>query len=181
MLRLRPYKDCDAKYIAGWIKTEKIFYQWSAGRYKEYPVKAEHIIDAYAQQMDNDGFFEMTAEDEGKPVGHLIMRFLDEERKILRFGFVVVDDEKRGMGYGKKMLVTALKYAFEILLVDKVTIGVFENNQAAYHCYKSVGFCEAEPAETEKYPIKGEEWKCIYLEINHFPGEISLGENHGIS
>lgn len=166
-MRLRPYKDCDAKYIAGWITSEKMFYQWSAGKYENYPATAEDIIAFYDGQVENDGFFEMTAEAENGPVGHLIMRFLDEEKTILRFGFVVVDNTKRGMGYGKKMLRLALKFAFEILCVKKVTIGVFENNPAAYHCYRSVGFCEAEPVQTEIYPIMGEEWKCIYLETDH--------------
>lgn len=171
MLRLRPYKDCDAEYIAGWIKSEKTFYQWGAGKYETYPVKARHIIDFYEAQRNNDGFYEMTAEDGGKPVGHLIMRFTDGERKVLRFGFVVVDDGKRGMGYGKKMLTAALKYAFEIMGADKVTIGVFENNPAAYHCYRSVGFHEAEPAVTEMYRIKDEEWKCIDLETERLGKE----------
>lgn len=169
MMRLRPYKDCDAKFVARWITSEKMFYQWCAGKYENYPVTAEDIIAAYAAQAENDGFYEMTAEEGNEVVGHLIMRFLDEGKKILRFGFVIVDDTKRGMGYGKKMLRLALKFAFEILCVDKVTIGVFENNPAAYHCYRSVGFCEAEPAETEMYAIMDEEWKCIYLETDRLP------------
>ncbi len=165
MLRLRPYKDCDAKYIADWITTEKSFYQWCAGRYEKYPLKAEDIIANYGAQAENDGFYEMTAMDGTVPVGHLIMRFLDDEKKILRFGFVVVDDTRRGRGYGKQMLKLALKYAFEILKAEKVTIGVFENNPAAYHCYKSIGFCEPVPEETEMIHLMGEDWKCIYLEI----------------
>ncbi len=168
-MRLRPYKDCDAKYIAGWITSEKMFYQWSAGKYENYPVTAQAIITFYDGQKENDGFYEMTAEEGNEVVGHLIMRFVDEEKKILRFGFVVVDNTRRGMGYGKKMLRLALKFAFEILCVDKVTIGVFENNPAAYHCYRCAGFCEAEPAQTEIYPIMGEEWKCIYLETERLP------------
>lgn len=61
----------------------------------------------------------MTAFDETGVVGHLIMRFTDEEKKTLRFGFVIVNDTKRGMGYGKEMLKLAIKYAFDILKVEK--------------------------------------------------------------
>lgn len=84
MQRLRPYKNCDAKYIASWIKTEKMFYQWSAGKYENYPLTAEDINTFYGAQADNDGF------------------------------------------------------------------------------------CEMNPEETEMIPLMGEEWKCIYLEINHY-------------
>ena len=37
-------------------------------------------------------------------VGHLIMRYTDEKQTVLRLGFVIVDDSKRGLGYGKEML-----------------------------------------------------------------------------
>lgn len=52
--------------------------------------------------MNPDDFYPMTAFDESGVVGHLIMRFTDEQKQILRFGFVIVDDSKRGRGYGKR-------------------------------------------------------------------------------
>lgn len=45
----------------------------------------------------------LTAFDESGVVGHLILRFTDEEQQTIRFGFVIVDDAKRGKGYGKEM------------------------------------------------------------------------------
>jgi RimJ/RimL family protein N-acetyltransferase len=69
------------------------------------------------------------------------------------------------MGYGNKMLSLGLKYAFEILKVSKVTIGVFENNVSAYWCYKNVGFNEAVMNQDEYDMINGEKWKIIELEI----------------
>ncbi len=67
----------------------------------------------------------MTLIDNNTVAGHLILRFTDKERTILRFGFVITDDSKRGLGYGKEMLNLALKYSFEILKVNKITLGVF--------------------------------------------------------
>ena len=49
------------------------------------------------------------------------------------------------------MLRLGMKYAFEILSVDKITIGVFENNDRAHACYKKVGFHDA--GLTEKEPV----------------------------
>ena len=51
-----------------------------------------------------------------------------------------------------------LKYAFEVFWVDKVTIGVFENNLSARMCYKKVGFIEKEI-------VQGEQWNIIEMEI----------------
>ena len=97
-------------------------------------------------------------------MGHLIIRFTDAEKSTLRFGFVIVDDSKRGMGYGKQMLGLALRFAFDILKVQKVTLGVLENNPGAYHCYKAAGFKDAPMDEPEYYHLMGEDVKCLELE-----------------
>lgn len=63
------------------------------------------------------------------------------------------------------MLQHALRYAFDILRVDKVTLGVFENNPAAYRCYTSVGFKDVTSDTPEYYHVLGEDWKRLELEI----------------
>ena len=167
MLRLRPYKACDAQTIVSWIKDETAFRKWSADRFERYPITAEDMNAQYDAFAYEDCFFEMTAYDETGVVGHLIMRFTDEEKKVLRFGFVIVDDAKRGMGYGKQMLQLAIQYAFDLLKVEKITLGVFENNEPAYYCYRAVGFQEM--GQTKDYMISNEMWKCIELELpKHF-------------
>ena len=62
------------------------------------------------------------------------------------------------------MIRLSLKYAFDILKADKVTIGVFENNPSAYYCYKAAGFKDVPLDEPEYYSIFGEKWKCLELE-----------------
>ena len=169
MLRLRPYKRCDAKYIVSWIKDEVSFRKWSSDRYETFPITADDMNKKYADNngdcKDEDNFYPMTALDESGVVGHLILRFTDSEKKVLRFGFVIVDDSKRGKGYGKEMLQLAVKYAFEILKVQKITLGVFENNTAAYGCYKAVGFREIEMEKPWYYRGLGEDWKVIEMEL----------------
>ena len=169
MLRLRPYKPSDAKTILKWIKDEDAFRKWSTDRYPHYPITADDMnykyMDCNGDCAEPDNFYPMTALDESGIVGHLIMRFTDPDQTVLRFGFVIVDDAKRGMGYGKRMLELALMYAFDILKVRKVTLGVLENNPSAYHCYKAVGFQDAPMDEPEYYHLMGEEVKCLELEI----------------
>lgn len=169
MLRLRPYKECDAQYIVKWIKDERSLRKWSSDRYEAFPITADDINRKYTEFngdcVEPDNFYPMTAFDENGIVGHLIMRFTDKGKSTLRFGFVIVDDSKRGMGYGKEMIRLSIKYAFDILKVDKITIGVFENNPSAYFCYKAAGFQDVWTDEAEYYPIMGEQWKCLELEL----------------
>lgn len=163
MLRLRPYKSCDGEAVVSWIKDETAFYKWSAGRLKHYPVTADELNAYYDSFAYRDDFFVMAAFDETGITGQLFMRFLDEEKKLLRFGFIIVDDSKRGRGYGREMLKLAAQYAFGILKVERITLGVFENNKSAYLCYKSAGFQDT--GQWESYDILNESWKCLELAL----------------
>lgn len=162
MLKLRPYKPCDAAKILTWIKNEREFRLWTADRYDHYPITPEDMNRHYDSFRGSDAFWAMTAYDESGPAGHLIMRFTDEEQKQLRFGFIIVDASRRGQHVGSKMLRLAIRYAAEFLGVERITLGVFENNPAARRCYRSVGFREA--AEPHWHELMGEQWKCVELE-----------------
>lgn len=162
MLRLRPYKKCDAQHIVEWLTDEVGFRRWCADRYDHYPIVADDMNRMYSATEEEDTFFPFTAFDEEGVAGHLIMRFTDEDKTDLRFGFIIVSDKRRGKGYGRQMLELALSYAYDILKVNRVTLGVFENNPAAYRCYRSVGF--EETGERENMSILGEEWTCIVME-----------------
>ena len=165
MLCLRPYRSCDAEVIVKWIGDEVSFRKWCADRYENYPITEMDINRQYSECMQAGFFYPMTAFADQHAVGHLIMRFTDDEKMVLRFGFVIADNKKRGMGYGKEMLRISLKYAFEILKVKKVTLGVFENNPAAYRCYQAVGFRNVTTEPDKYYEILGQKWKCLEMEI----------------
>jgi RimJ/RimL family protein N-acetyltransferase len=112
-----------------------------------------------------DNFYPVTATVNGEAVGHLILRYRGEDKSEIRFGFVIVDDTKRGQGYGKKMLLLAEKYAFEILKAETITLGVFENNPDAFYCYQAAGFERLSEDKDFYFDILGEKWKCIEMEI----------------
>lgn len=165
MLRLRPYQTNDAGLIVSWTGDERAFRQWCADRFDRYPVTAEELDRQYGAMAGSGRFYPMTALDEaGRPAGHLILRFTDEGKTVLRFGFVIVDPEKRGQGVGREMLRLSARYAFESLGAEKVTLGVFENNGPALRCYRSAGFRET-AAAPESYSILNETWKCLEMEL----------------
>lgn len=158
MLRLRPYKYTDANTILSWCKDEMSFYKWTAGVLGEYPISEKEFNSVTS-------LLPFTAFDESGMVGFFTLRNPNETMDELRFGFVIVDPEKRGKGYGKEMLHLGLKYVFEIYRAKKVTLGVFENNTSAYYCYKAVGFKEITTGETETYHVLNEDWKSLELMI----------------
>ncbi len=157
-MRLRPYKSCDAKKIIGWISDEEIFHKWGGDHFGEYPISAEIIDNKYLKDngdcVEEDNFYPWIAfTDEDGVIGHFIMRYIHGDNKVLRFGWVIVDDSIRGKGYGTSMLRAGLDYAFNILGVHTVTIGVFEQNNIAHSCYKKVGFVDKEIVPHERENI----------------------------
>ena len=156
MLRLRPYQDTDADVILSWPMDEKAFYQWTAGRLGGYPLSG----DRFARL---DSLMRFTLLDDTEPAGFFTLRNPNGTPEVVRFGFVIVDPRKRGRGYGKEMLRLGLKYAFEIYGARKATLGVFENNPAAYYCYNAAGFRNAPAEGPETYRVLGENWQCLEL------------------
>ncbi len=164
MLRLRPYKDCDAKTIVTWIKDERSLRLWSVDFYDSYPITENDMNQLYHSYDNQDNYYVFTVYDERNIIGHLIMRFIDDDKSIVRFGFIIVNDKLRGRNYGKQVIRLAIQYAFEFLKVQKITLGVFKNNTAAYHCYKSVGFKEIENKK-EYYQYQNETWECVEMQL----------------
>ena len=158
MIRLRPYNKNDADIILSWSNDERAFYKWSAGILGEYPITKEQF--GFVNNL-----MAFTAIEDDEVVGFFTMRRPSDSFDELRFGFVVVDPAKRGKGYGKAMLQLGLKFAKEIYSAKKVSLGVFENNESAYYCYKAVGFQDVVLEKTETYTVLGEEWKCLELEM----------------
>ena len=49
------------------------------------------------------------------------------------------------------------------LAAAKVSLGVFDNNPAAIHCYEAAGFHRVSRRDTESYECLGETWDCIEM------------------
>ena len=150
---LRPYKKTDAEKIISWCRDEKTFRNWTSDRYDHFPISADDMnykyIECNGDCIEDDNFYPFTACDENGIIGHFILRYTNVDPHILRIGFVIIDDTKRGSGVGKQMIRLALDYSFMIAGADKVTIGVFEDNIPAYYCYISAGFEESSAGSVE--------------------------------
>ena len=171
MLRLRPFRSPDAKEIINWTSESKEFYKWTAGIMGEYPVTEKRLLEAVSAREDNTKYFPLVAFDEDGLAVFFTVRTPGEDDRKVRFGFVIVNPSKRGKGYGKQMLKLGLKFMFEIYGADEVGLGVFDNNPAAYNCYKSVGFKEI--GIKKEYELCGEKWTCIEM-MNEIRCEMNL-------
>lgn len=156
MIRIRPYKAEDATMILSWCRDERAFYQWTAGVLGDFPITEKEFCFV-------ENLFPFTAFDEDGVLGFFTLRNPNESMDELRFGFVIINPDMRGKGYGKEMLQLGLKFVFDIYGAKRASLGVFENNIPAYNCYKAAGFTDVVLDKTETYCVMGEEWNCKEL------------------
>lgn len=164
-LTLRTYQLSDATVIASWLKSEYLMRQWCADRYERYPVTPEDMNAYHERYIDGQRSRALTMTDGDDIVGYITLRIPADDSTEQRLGFVIVDDSKRGRGLGKALVSMAVKYVYETLGATKVSLGVFENNPSAIHCYESAGFRRVSLPETESYECLGETWNCIEMEL----------------
>lgn len=162
MMRLRPYEPADSKYLLWWLQDERTVNLWKADRFT-WPLTQQQL-EQYFEDFKNDPCACMftALNEEGVPCGHFSFRQINFHENSAHMGFIVVDPSARGMGYGRQMVSQALKYAFEILLLNQVTLGVYDCNEAAKRCYEAIGFKETD----RKHHIMdfyGERWEYYYL------------------
>lgn len=164
-LSLRPYRPSDAVVITSWLKSEYLMRQWCADRYEHYPVTPEDMNSYHTNYIEGEKSRALTMCDGDEILGYITLRTPADDPSAQRIGFVIVDDSKRGRGLGKALVSMAVDYAFEELDATKVSLGVFENNPSAIHCYEAAAFHRASRPDIEKYVCMGETWNCIEMEL----------------
>ena len=161
-MELRKYQETDAVEILKWTTNEREFRLWSADRYDKYPISPDEINSNYQECMKTNAFYPMTLVDNGKIIGHLILRKPNPEENKIRLGFIIVDNTMRKKGYGRLLINEAIKYAKDVLNASEINLGVFANNENAYRSYKSIGFKEV-GKEENALSFEDETWDCIEM------------------
>jgi len=163
-MKLRAYEREDSPIIASWVRTEKELYQWSADRYGFFPLLPYSVDEHYVPAMESGRFIPLTeVDDDNKVVGHLIIRYPKEDDDTsVRIGFVIVDPEERGKGYGRELIRLAVEYVKNNLTAKRVDLGVFDNNPKARNCYEAVGF-KVYGSHVIETPFGT--WNCADLEL----------------
>ena len=139
-MRIRPYiEDKDYPYLEKWIDNERAHAMW-CGNYIHYPMTKENLHRTLREnERDWTDSAYVATEDDGTPAGFFCY-CIDVSNNTGFLKYVIVDNTKRGRGYGERMLRLALQYAFTITGAQVVQLNVFPENLPAKRCYEKAGF-----------------------------------------
>ena len=76
--------------------------------------------------------------------------------------FVILKNIPKGYLYAFDQDKEAIKYAKINLNTQEINLGVFENNDSAYYCYKSAGFEEVR-IDKNIFKFHNEMWNCVEM------------------
>ena len=166
-MRLRPYRRGDGGYMVKWVDNQRIHALWCANQIG-YPMTEEAFEAGREAGIATWGNSCFTATNQaGTPVGYFQMSVHEEDNTAF-MGYVIVDSNCRGMGYGREMVELAKQYAFGLAKVDKLRLAAFDCNIQAVGCYRKCGF-EVIGYEGEVFPFGEEMWGRYTLETKELP------------
>lgn len=136
-LRESVFEDCEnfAKWESDPDVTE--FFTINDGR--DY----EEVTREFMQRMGDDTQKQFTiCLKEGElPVGRIYISNINEHYDSLDITRIyIADKSNRGKGYGEEALLLVLRWAFEEMNMERVTLDHFSNNRIAAALYEKVGF-----------------------------------------
>ena len=139
-IRLRGIEPSDAECIYRWNldsdRARHLDFVWPPSSVASVKAWAE---EKSKQTFANDTFHWIIETLEGCPVGTLSTHSCNPHTGTFSYG-VDVAEEDRGKGYATEAILLVLRYYFEELRYQKVTVVVHGNNAASIQLHERLGF-----------------------------------------
>ena len=133
-IHLRRTTENELRQIWGWINRPGIRNLLYTAR-----VSYEIFLDDWHRWVSDEGTFPLAIEirTTGFLIGFILLK---RDTDTLKIRFVIIRPDYRARGYGTDALVETVRYAFEVLDAEHVTLEVFADNGPALICFENAGF-----------------------------------------
>ena len=138
-VELRRHKQENYPLYADWYGDEEI---WRLTSWTAKPMRRAAVEQLFDEREVStvDDSFAIHREDEEKPLGVIGLTNISEEKSSADLTVIVGSVEDRNKGLGTAAIRAILRYAFEDLGLERVSLSVFEFNEPAIHAYEKLGF-----------------------------------------
>lgn len=136
---LRPVNESDlAGNYMKWLRNKEVT------RFMEFgnsPVSFERM-QAYLNSLKNDKnlFLAIIMKENNQHVGNIRLGPIDRFNRRADIGILVGERSVRGKGVASSAMRLVLNYAFNVMNLKRITLGVIAGNMDAIRLYERVGF-----------------------------------------
>lgn len=128
--------------VLSWIESPEMQFQWT-GHVFGFPVSDQEFRSHVSRIASDDSRFayEVRLEDASPLVAYFELGCIDLDHRSCRLERMIVGPlMNRRKGIGQSVVAHAVDIALRDFGLHRIDLYVFIGNQAAFHCYKKVGF-----------------------------------------
>ncbi len=138
-VELRRHDPANYALYARWYGDEEIWHLTSWAREPLRRAEVERLFEDREKSSADDSFA-IFREGEEEPIGVISLVNISEADASADLSVIVGDEQDRNEGLGTEAIRTILRYAFEDLGLERVSLSVFEFNEPAIQAYEKLGF-----------------------------------------
>ena len=159
MIEISRLEETDFYIFKSWIKSEEELFQF-AGPILTFPVTDDQLL-AYINDSRRVAY-KVVLSETSEMIGSAELNF---ENPMPRLSRILIGDKAyRSKGLGKRVVNKLLEMLFFDHDFQQADLNVFDWNETAINCYKSVGFV-INPDLFYKHNHKGRIWNAINMTI----------------
>ncbi|MEC6747306.1 GNAT family N-acetyltransferase [Marinilactibacillus sp. XAAS-LB27] len=148
-LRLKAVEKEDVDFMHQMRKNPDIMEFWCAEAY----TSKERLLKEYEDNQKSDTIRQFIIYDGDQKIGYTSLFNINPRHRSATFA-IMLDPSHHGKGYATRSTELVVKYGFNQLNLNKISLDVVDYNEKAIHIYKKVGF-EIEGERKQQYFIKG--------------------------
>jgi RimJ/RimL family protein N-acetyltransferase len=144
LVRLRAIEMEDLDRYLAWINDpEVVQYLATAAPHPVSRVQEEEWIrQAVTHTQPPEITYAIETLDEGRHIGSVSLHRVGHTAHHAGLGILIGDKAHWNRGFGTDAIITMLRYAFEELNLNRVSLEVHDFNAGAIACYRKCGFIE---------------------------------------
>ncbi len=143
MIKLQYFTGEDFDTLLSWIQDEELLLHWAGTQFR-FPLTKKkldwYIKDTNDFNTSSTLIYKVIECETGKTIGHISLTSINRTNRSARITRVFVAASERGRGLAGMMVRELVKIGFEELHLHRISLGVYDKNQAAINCYKNCGF-----------------------------------------
>ncbi|MBR6408072.1 MAG: GNAT family N-acetyltransferase [Clostridia bacterium] len=167
---LREYMHEDIRFIDRWVN-DKATTRMLDPNVFTFPRPLEKTAEFVAENIEHGGpAFVIANVQNGEYIGQIDLHNVNYRHRSAEMGIVIGVSKHRHSGYGTEAIELLLKFAFEEMNLNRISLHVLEYNTSAIACYEKLGFVregvlrqahwgEGKYADLLVYGILREEWE----------------------